>query len=1089
MRPYPILAGWLIVAGALPLTGQGPRGYYRDPALHDRTLVFVAEGDLWTVDVTGVRATRLTTHPGEERHPAISPDGTGLAFSASYEGPTEVYLMPLAGGLPTRVTWDGGAARVVGWTPDGEILYATRHFSTLPNTQLVAVNPATGRRRLIPLAQAAEGTIAPETGTLFFTRLARQRSNAKRYQGGTAQNLWRFTPGDAEARPLTADYPGTSRTPMWWNGRVYFTSDRDGTMNLWSMDPSGGTLRQLTDSTGWDVQSSSLSAGRIAYRVGADIYLYDIATDQSARVDITLPSDFDQLREHWIADPFQYLSAAHLGPRGHRVVLTTRGQVFVAPVRHGRLTRVTLGATAGYGAARFLPGSPDLLATSDASGETEFVRLHPADPGRTEPMTTGATVTRIDGIPSPDGHWLAHWDRDQILWMTDTRDGTTRQIDFSPQWGYDAPRWSPDSRWIVYGKPASNDFVQLFVFNVETGTHRPITSDRFNSLRPAWSPDGRWIYFLSDRNFETLVGSPWGTRQPEPFFDRPMRVYALGLVPHRRSPFAPLDELHEASDESDAADTTGPVEIVFDGLPRRLHRVPVPPGNYRGLMANRERLFWLDRETGVSGTTSLRYVAITHDRPMPKVLVSRVQSAELSADGQRLLVRTDKTLAVIDAGAQGPVDLKEHTVDLSDWTFAIDPREEWPHLFLEAWRLHRDWFYDRNMHGVDWEAMRDKYLPLVDRVRTRDDLNDLEAMLVSELSALHSSVGGGDRRRGVDQVAPASLGARLIRDEEAGGYRIAHIYRTDPDLPGERSPLDRPDADVRDGDILEAINGVPVLDRPPGALLRHQAGQPVRLRVRTPGARQARDLIVTAISPSRAVDLRYDEWEFTRRLRVDSMGGGRIGYVHLRAMSRNNVAEWYREFYPVFTRQGLIIDVRHNRGGNIDSWILEKLIRKAWMYWQPRVGAPYWNMQKAFRGHLVVLADERTASDGEAFAEGFKRLGLGPVIGTRTWGGEIWLTSSNRVLDQGIARAAEFGVYGPDGRWLIEGWGVVPDRVVDNLPHATFSGRDAQLEAAVAYLEQRIREDPRPVPLAPAYPDKSVPGNARTTSSSGRSRP
>jgi tricorn protease len=318
------------------------------------------------------------------------------------------------------------------------------------------------------------------------------------------------------------------------------------------------------------------------------------------------------------------------------------------------------------------------------------------------------------------------------------------------------------------------------------------------------------------------------------------------------------------------------------------------------------------------------------------------------------------------------------------------------------------------------------------------------------------------------------LGAVLVRNENVGGYRIDHIYQAEPDFPERLSPLAKPGVDARVGDVIESIDGVRLLSvADPAVLLRNRAGKQVLLRIKPAGSAASRDVIATPITQSRESDLRYDEWERTRRLRVEEMGKGEIGYVHLRAMGSNDIAQWARDYYPVFNRGGLIIDVRHNGGGNIDSWILEKLLRKAWFYWQPRVGNPLWNMQYAFRGHMVVLCDEWTGSDGEAFTEGFRRLGLGKVIGKRTWGGEIWLSFSNWLVDKGIASAAEIGVYGPEGKWLIEGHGVEPDIVVDNPPHATFKGEDAQLAAAVKYLQEQIRSHPVSTPSAPPYPDKS----------------
>jgi tricorn protease len=336
-------------------------------------------------------------------------------------------------------------------------------------------------------------------------------------------------------------------------------------------------------------------------------------------------------------------------------------------------------------------------------------------------------------------------------------------------------------------------------------------------------------------------------------------------------------------------------------------------------------------------------------------------------------------------------------------------------------------------------------------------------------------------------VTPGSLGATFTRDAQAGGYRVEHVYQSDPDIPDELSPLARVNVNVEEGDVIDAVNGVPALSAPSiDALLRNEANRQVLLSVKPKKGGAARQVVVTPITLTRENDLRYDEWEYTRRLAVEKEGQGSLGYVHLRAMGAGNMAEWNREFYPIFDRDGLIIDVRHNNGGNIDSWILEKLLRKAWFYWQPRVGRPTWNMQYAFRGHVVVLCDQNTASDGEAFAEGFRRLGLGKVIGTRTWGGEIWLSSSNFLVDRGIATAAETGVFGPDGDWLIEGHGVDPDVVVDNLPHATFMGKDAQLEAAIAFLKEEIRTKPIPVPAAPKYPDKSFKRGSSSTGPGGK---
>jgi tricorn protease len=1086
--------------------GEGPTGYYRQPALHNDTIVFVAEGDLWKVPADGGAAVRLTTHPGEETTPAISPDGGLVAFVARYEGPTEVYTMPIDGGRPTRRTYGIDAARVTGWTPEGKVLFSTDVYSGLPNWQLatmdVSRDDVAAAVSIVPLAQAADGGYDDAGRVLFFTRLPFQGSHTKRYQGGTAQNIWRFAEGDEEATPLTADYPGTSKRPMWWRGRVYFASDRDGTMNLWSMNPDGGGLRPHTRHTGWEVKTPSLHNGRIVYQRGADLHVYDIGANRDRLLGITLESDLDETREHWIDKPIDYLTDVHLSPDGDRVALTARGRVFVVPHRQGRLVEVTRREGVRYRGARFMPDGQRLVALSDETGEIELWTLPANGVGPGEQLTHGGEVLRWEGLPSPDGRWIAHRDKNLRLFVYDLESNEDRQIDESEIDNFRDLAWSPDGAWLAYVAFADNRFRHIRIYGVKEQRVVHATTDRFDSYSPSWSPDGKWLYFLSDRNLRTIVGSPWGNYQPEPFLDKKTRIYHLALREGLRSPFAPRDELHaedddkkedkkkeddtepgdnddKESDDKEQEDEESRVEVVIDldGLAARLHETSAPAGNYSTLSVNDSAMFWRAHPAGES-KSALEAAKITNIDFKVETVVEDTGGYELSKDGKKLLVRKKDDLYIIDAKPK-KADLDKKKVNLSKWKLSVDPREEWRQMFVESWRLERDYFYDRGMHGVDWKAMLNRYLPLVERVTTRPELSDLMAQMVSELAALHTYVGGGDMRSGDDDVQPASLGAVLRREPASGGYLVEHVYRTDPDDLERRSPLAHPDADVGKGDVIEMINGTPALSVADlGMLLRDQAGRQVLVRVKPASGDRARDVIVTPITLREADNLRYTEWEYTRRLKVEELGAGEIGYVHLRAMSGRNFTEWAREYYPIFNRKGLIVDVRHNRGGNIDSWIIGRLLRKAWFYWSQRIGqGPEWNMQYAFRGHVAVLCNERTASDGEAFTEGVKRLELGRVFGTRTWGGEIWLSFSNRLVDRGIASAAESGVYSPEGEWLIEGWGVEPDVVVDNLPHATFLGRDAQLEAAIEYLNRKIEQEPVPDLVPPEHPDKSLGSN------------
>jgi len=1099
----------------VPMNADNPPttrpGYYRFPAIHGDTIIFTAEGDLWSVSTKGGPARRLTSNPGEEARAAISPDGTTVAFSAEYEGPTDVYTMPVDGGLPQRRTWDAGAI-VTGWTADGRVLYRTRRYSTLPDFKLVAID-AQGHREIMPLAQAAEGSFTPDGKTLFFTRLNKQGSNTKRYQGGTAQNIWRYDSG-SEAIPLTADYEGTSKNPMYWDGQVYFLSDRNGTMNVYSMDAQGKNVKQLTKHSGFDAQSASQSEGRIVYQCGADLWLLDLRTNQNAIIPITLMSDFDQLRDHWVKKPLEYLTMAHIAPDGGAAVFTARGEVFTLPAHPtGRIVKVAGSSGIRFRDARYTPDGKSIIAVSTETGETEFWKYPANGLGKPEQLTTNAKVLRWDGVISPDGNWLAHRDKDQQLWLMDLKTKADKKIAQSMNGDFEDLRWCPDSQWLAFAENADNTFSQIKVLNAKTGEIHALTTDRYNSEAPTWSSDGKWLYFLSDRMLRTVIPSPWGPRQPDPFFDRSMKIYELALTPGLRSPFAPVDELHpdqpakgeekpkpaddkgkdkkgaKATDEEKGGDEKKPAEekkddkkivvnIDFNGIAARINEVPVSPGNFSALEATDKRLCWLDRNTEPHPKSNLQCVDIANKGEQSDTVWPDVRAYEISQDRKKMLVWKGEDFYILDSDAKASTvsdskALAKAKIDMSHWTIMTNPREEFREMFFDAWRLERDYFYDRNMHGVNWTAVRDRYLPLVDRVADRSELSDLLAQMVSELSALHIFVYGGDSRKPADQVDIASLGAVLRKDDKAGGFVVEHIVQHDPDLPNLAPPFAKPDSTVHEGEVILSIDGEDALSAPDErALLRGKAGRKVLLHVKATDG-QSRDVLVTPVSEEDERNLRYTEWEYTRRLRVETDSKGGIGYVHLRAMTSPDMEQWVREFYPVFDRPGLIIDVRHNGGGNIDSWILGKLLRKAWFFWQPRIGNPNWNMQYAFRGHVVVLCDQWTGSDGEAFTEGVRRLDIGKSIGVRTWGGEIWLSSSNVLADQGIATAAEFGVYGPEGKWLIEGHGVDPDIVVDNLPHATFNGGDAQLDAALKLLKDEIAKDPRKVPEHPPYPNKA----------------
>ena len=1145
------------ICAAVPMFASAATelGYFRQPAVAGDTLVFVAEGDLWRAHISGGTAQRLTTHAAEESNPAISPDGKWVAFTGRYEGPAEVYVMPISGGQPTRLTFEGDTARVQGWTRDGKVIYATVRYSGKPSMRLYTVDMNTRIQLPIPLAEAGEGcymqnNLGSSRGdTLFFTRQPLNSDNVKRYQGGLVQQIWKFEPSavaktDTEAVLLTGDYKGTSRQPMCGNGRVYFISDREGSFNLWSMDTNGRNLIQHTKYQEFDIRGASIAADgkTIAYQRGADLYVFDTIANTDKKLDIVLQSDFEHIRTRWVKTPWDFVTDVEPSPTGDRVVLTARGQAFVAPVGPGRRVEATRASEVRVRRAIFSPDGKSLYAFADTSGEVELWRYPANGVGSAKQLTKNASVLRERAVPSPDGKWIAHTDKENRLFLLNLASGADKQIDRSAEDNYSHISWSPDSRWLAFSKAGVNFFEALHLIEISTGKLTQLTSDRYDARDAAFSPDGKWLYFLSNRNLQSLVTSPWGQRNPEPFFDRQAKVYAFALNASARWPFLPKDELQKSEPEKkseakpptkpnpgpeknpnttpppkkeitsepkgetspdtstgaddkakddtankDAEGSKQPVKIsplTLDGLADRLYEVPIPAGNYSALSTDGKRLYFIVTETALERKQSLRSVAIESPVLLPiaiDLFFDEIRSYALTQNKKKILIRRANDLFVFDAGksAPPPADQAKFSVNLRDWTFAVDPREEWKQMFVDAWRMHRDYFYDKNMHGANWARTRAQYEPLMLRVTDRAEVSDVIAQMIAEVVALHSQVGANDIRRGQDAVDVASLAAEV--EKTAQGFRVTKIFGGDPELLEERSPLARPEVNVRVGDTITAVNGVAAHTAATlGELLRNQTQKQVLMSVadgRTNAAHKIRDVIVTPIAPRRDRELRYLTWERERNNKVEAASSKRIGYVHLQAMGPNDIARWAREFYPVFAREGLIIDLRSNNGGSIDSWILEKLQRRAWHFWQGRNNdTPYANQQLAFRGHVVALIDAETYSDGETMAQGLKRLGIAPLIGTTTAGAGIWLSDQNRLRDNGIARAAEFGVFVNEGKermWITEGVGVAPDIRVDNLPHATFNGSDAQLDAAIGYLLDKMAKEPMQKPVVPAYPIKA----------------
>ncbi|MBI1400810.1 S41 family peptidase [Hyphomonas sp.] len=1091
------VAVWGVAAGASAQT----LGYYQTPALGDDALVFASEGDLWRAPASGGTAVRLTTHEETESNPVISPDGKWIAFDASYDGPSEVYVMPVAGGAPVRLTHEGGGVTVRGWLDNSHVLYRTTNLpGTIPR-QLRSIDRETLKTEAIPLDGADQATLLADGKTLVFTRygLSMFSDNAVHYRGGRMAQLWRYTLGsDAEAVRLAADFGAPIRSPMAWNGRIYFVSDKSGTDNIWSVDEIGKDPVQHTQSTGWQMRTPYLKDGKIAYQSGADLYSYDIASGTTAKLALTLTSDSDSKRERWLESPLDFLSDARLAPSGESVSVTARGRFVTAFTGQRRRVEYAIPAGARARSAAMGGDGKAVYAIIDGGNFGE-IWAFPADGrGEGKALTQGARDYIWRLFPAPKGNTLLYTTKRGKLMELDTATGKSTEIDKTASSADDAFQeftWSADGRYLAYTGYDVRDMPQVILFDTKSRTRTVLTTGKYESSAPAFSADGAWLYFLSNRSFTPTPGAPWGDRNMGPSFGARGKLYALQLDPAADFPFEMPDELtaeaaaaKAAAEEAktakagkkdkkakDAPEEEKPetqAKVDLNGVQARLWEVPARAGDYVSLAANATHLFLLE-STGNDSPPALKRLEIKAEKPEVADYAKGVQTFGLSTDGSKLFVLTgegsEAKFLILDPKADFPEDPSSNLVRLADWRPAIDPHDEWRQMTLDAWRLHRDFAYDPKLRGVNWDGVRDHFVPLADRLGYRGELDDLLGQMSAELGILHSQIRPGETPVDDESGQPGFLGATY--EAAPGGVKIVSILSGETDRPDTLGPLLKPGVDVKPGDVVTAVDGKAVASRDELMdALTMKADQQVRLDLLR-GAAKRSEIVVPA--PRRTESqLLYADWVQKNREAVAKASGGKIGYLHLRAMGAADVASFARDFYEHYDKDGLIIDVRGNRGGNIDSWIIGTLLRKVWAYWPgPDGTGGNSNMQQTFKGHLAVLINEGTYSDGETFSAGVKALELAPLIGTRTAGAGIWLSDRNPLVDGGQARVAEFAQYGADGRWLLEGNGVAPDIEVDTPPRAAYLGEDAQLARALSYLEGKIAEEPvarfTPRPLPP----------------------
>ncbi len=1051
-------------AGAL-LTGLAAAGasaqteLLRYPDIHGDQVVFVYGGDLWLASDQGGAARRLTSHPGLELFPKFSPDGSMIAFTGQYGGDEQVYVIPVSGGEPTQLTWYPASGplparwgydnQVYGWTPDGEgVLHRSlRDGYSLTDSRLYAAPVDGGLPEPLPMPIAGAGAISPDGSEVLYSPLFRDFRTWKRYEGGWAQDLHTFDVETNQSANIT-DHVRTDRDPMYVGGEIYFASDRDDYLNLYRYDRDSGEAVQVTEYDGRDVRWPSTDGeDRIVYELQGVLRVLDVNSGEDRALTIEVGDDAGLTREHRV-EVGGRVNDFGLSPAGERMVADARGEVFSVPVEDGVTRNLTNTPGAHEREVAWSPDGSEIAYISDETGEEE---LWVRDAEGVEPprqLTRNSSIRYYSPVWSPDGERIALGGAYGQIWVVDAESGRMSEAGDDKGFAVHDFSWSPDGRWLAFSSAEANGFRSILIHDTESGDTRQVTSERFSEYNPVFSADGAHLFYLSDREFAPQIGSfEWNY-----MVDRETGVYALALTEDAPNPFLPKND--EASDPdgeggSEDGEDEGElsVEIEFDGLADRVIRAPIDADNYGGLSATGSHLlyvrsgpFYYGRQSDIQPSLH----AFDLQSRESAELASGVQGYSLSADGSHVLVRTTSGFQryKVQDQPQEPA-----SVDTSNMEAVRVKAAEFEQIFDEVWRRFRDYFYVETMHGYDWEAIREQYRPLVDDVAHRSDLNYVIGEMIAELNAGHAYIQGGEEGL-PDRPQVALLGARF--EVENGRYRIAEIMDGHNAEPKYRSPLAEVGVNVSEGDYLLAINGRPLnAQTNPFSLLSGAADQLVELRVASRAdGRDARTVIVDPLSSED--DLIYLAWVEENRRKVEEATDGRVGYLHIPDMGADGVYEWIKNFYGQMRKEGLVIDVRGNGGGNVSQMIINRLTRELLFTGFARgidVAESY--PDQMFIGPMAAILDEDSASDGDIFPAAFQKAGLGPLIGKRSWGGVIGITSHGALMDGGLVFVPQFGFADENGEWTIEGYGVDPDIEVENPPSAVIEGRDPQLERAI----------------------------------------
>ncbi len=1092
----------------------------RYPDISRDHIVFSYAGDLWVSPRAGGVARRLTAHPGDEIFAKFSPDGKWIAFTGEYDGNADVYVIPTEGGEPRRLTFHPGNDFVLGWTPDSKkILFRSARASAPPAyTRLFLISLDGGVPELLPVPRASLTSFSPDGQKVAFTPTSQEFRTWKRYRGGwsPAIGIYDLKKNTYEQLPKTN---GMDMFPMWHGNTIYFISDRDGAMNLYRYDLGNKQTKKLSSYKEYDVKWPSLGPDAIVYENGGLLYSLDLSSEKVSHIAVTVNSDDIEARPE-IKTVAERIRTFHLSPSGVRAVFEARGEIFTLPVEHGSARNLTQTPGVHELNPVWSPDGKWIAYLSDRTGEYE-IYLRPQKGGDEVRVTSDGSVYRYGPLWAPDNKRLLYWDKKLRLWYVDMDKKEPVLIDQGEYDQIEGGDWSPDSRWVAYAKTGPNLSAAIYLYSLEQKKIFPVTNGFYDDGNPVFDHNGKYLYFLSQRFF---YPSPGRFDQRFNYYST-TGVFAVTLKADEASPFAPQsDEEKEAEEKKDekkadekkkeandkkngageakppAADASAekqgekktddkkaeekkaeekapkPVHIDIEGLSQRIVNVPIPAGIYDELQARKEKLFYRAipmeaRQAGQPGPPRPRNSLHVYEvsKREDKVLLEGINNYDLNKDGSKVIYRSGDTYGVVDA-VPGKAKVGEGKLDTSSLQVLVDPREEWKQIFREAWRIERDFYWDPNMGGLDWEKIGKRYEALLPWVAHRSDLNYIIGEMIAELSTSHTYVGGGElpeRKR----VSVGLLGVDFEADQ--GYYRFKKIYHGENWNDQTRAPLDEPGLKVKEGNYLIAVNGVPArAPASPYSYFQNLANQVVTLKVNEkPSAEGAWEINVKPAASEALV--RYLGWVESRRKLVSEATGGRVGYMHVPDTSISGVIMFDKYLNAQLGKDGMIVDERYNAGGQIPDFYTEKLKRGLLSLLAPREGKDVRWPPLAIYGPKVMIINELAGSGGDAFPWFFKREKIGPLVGTRTWGGLIGIARNIPLMDGGFVTAPEFAFWSTDngGEWIVENHGVDPDHVVEQRPDLEVSGHDPQLEKAIELAKDALKNY-KPVPPRPKYPKR-----------------